>query len=130
MRISPSDDIVESKGLEPSVPCVQGRCISQLCYDPMSPALPCALYFGSDCSVDEFESSRLGFLNCCDNWIRTSDFPLLRGHANHLRHVASTRSLLYVLSIGSRNFNTIGTYINLPIDNVLMVGLEPTNFGF
>lgn len=29
---------VESKGLEPSVSCVQGRCISQLCYDPMCDA--------------------------------------------------------------------------------------------
>lgn len=25
---------VESKGLEPSIPCVQGRCISQFCHDP------------------------------------------------------------------------------------------------
>ena len=32
LKVSP---IVESKGLEPSTPCVQGRCSCQLSYDPV-----------------------------------------------------------------------------------------------
>ena len=70
---------VEQVGLEPTVSCVQGRCFSQLSYCPkVFPALPCALYFGSDCSDDEFESSRRECLCCTDGGSRTHKLRCLR----------------------------------------------------